>query len=205
MTGGSTKASGPSIEVAARGLALARRDTRGSGNASGDPDARRSRGCRRSRHRHPPLAAADDDQPPGLGETPDTRRLEPLPLHLDRRRNLPGVIEGLDLPMSGAMEASRTGETAGSNGLSEMARGRANAADQFAQVRGRSFSRPTERGARFRDLHVHELAIAGSRLELRDSGPDRRFPPGPSRRWTKAPLRPFGRRGASLVSSTCSR
>ena len=121
MTGGSTRTSGPSIEVAARGLALARRDTRGSGDASSDLDARRNRGCRRSLHRHPRLAAADDDQPPGLGETPDTRRLEPLPPHLDRRRNLPGVIEGLDLPMSGAMEASRTGETAGSNGLSEMA------------------------------------------------------------------------------------
>ena len=67
------------------------------------------------------LPAADDDQSPGLGETPDTRRLEPLPLHRDRRRNLPGVIEQLDLPMSRPMEASRTNETADSNGLSEMA------------------------------------------------------------------------------------
>ena len=59
------KASQLSIEVPPRDLALAHRHTRGSGDASSDLDARRNRGCRRSLHRHPLLAAADDDQSRG--------------------------------------------------------------------------------------------------------------------------------------------
>lgn len=133
------------------------------------------------------------------GETPRTRRLEPLPLHRDRRRHFPGVIEQLDLPMFRPMEASRTNETADSDSPGEMARGWAGAVDRFAHVRGRSFPRSTERGVRFRDLQVHEFATVVPRPESSDSGSDRRFHPERER-----PSDHSARGGASLVPHRCS-